>query len=364
VQNIYRVLVINPGSTSTKIGVFNNEVCIFEKTIRHHSSELMKYYRIIDQYDFRKKVILDHLDYEGINISKLDAVCARGGLVRPIEGGTYVVNDSMLEDLKLGYNGNHASNLGGIIAYEIAFNLNIPAYIVDPVVVDEMHDIARYSGVPEIPRKSIFHALNQKAVARRASKTLDKHYKDLNLVVVHMGGGITIGMHQNGKVIDVNNGLHGDGPFSPERAGTVPAGDLVSLCFSGQYYMDEIMKKLVGQGGLMAYLNTNDALEVEERISQGDQEAKEVYDAMAYQIAKEIGSMSTVCHGKVDAIVLTGGLAYGKAFVEMISTRVGWIADVLVYPGENELQALTEGCLRVLRKIEEPKIYTKRSEAE
>jgi len=363
VQKTFRILVINPGSTSTKIGVFNNEVCIFEKTIRHHKTKLTEYYRIIDQYDFRKKVILDHLDYEGISISKLDAVCARGGLVRAIEGGTYVVNEPMLEDLKLGYNGNHASNLGGIIAYEIAFNLNIPAYIVDPVVVDEMHDIARYSGVPEIPRKSIFHALNQKAVARRAARELDKLYEDINLVVVHMGGGITVGMHHHGKVVDVNNGLHGDGPFSPERAGTIPVGDLVSLCFSGQYYMDEVMKKLVGQGGLMAYLNTNDAIEVEQRIAQGDEKAKEIYDAMAYQIAKEVGAMSTVCQGKIDAIVLTGGLAYGKSFVEMISTRINWIADVLVYPGENELQALTEGTLRVLQQIEEPKIYSKRSEA-
>lgn len=361
-QKTFRVLVINPGSTSTKIGVFNNEACIFEKTIRHDAKELTKFYRIIDQYDFRKRVVLDQLDYEGISISKLDAVCARGGLVRPIEGGTYLINEPMLEDLKIGYNGNHASNLGGIIAYEIATGLNIPAYIVDPVVVDEMDDIARYSGVPEIPRKSIFHALNQKAVARKAASHLNASYDDINLIIAHMGGGITIGMHRCGKVIDVNNGLHGDGPFSPERAGTVPAGDLVSLCFSGQYYMDEIMKKLVGQGGLMAYLNTNDALEVEQRISSGDERASKVYNAMAYQIAKEIGSMSTVCRGKIDAIVLTGGLAYGKSFVEMISNRVDWIADVFVFPGENELQALTEGTLRVLRQVEEPKAYSKRSE--
>lgn len=359
-QKIYRILVINPGLTSTKIGVFNNEVCIFEKTICHHTTELSQYFRIIDQYDFRRKVILDHLDYEGISISKLDAVCARGGLVRPIEGGTYIVNESMLEDLKIGYNGSHTSNLGGIIAFEIAYGLNIPAYIVDPVVVDEMHDIARYSGIPEIPRKSIFHALNQKSVARRAANELNKYYKEVNLIVAHMGGGITIGMHHQGKVVDVNNGLHGDGPFSPERAGTVPAGDLVSLCFSGQYYMDEVMKKLVGQGGLIAYLNTNDVIEVERRISRGDEQAKEVYEAMAYQVAKEIGSMSIVCYGKIDAIILTGGLAYGKSLVDMISKRVDWIADVLVYPGENELQALTEGTLRVLREIEKPKIYPKK----
>lgn len=356
-QQTYRLLVINPGSTSTKIGVFTNEKCIFEKTIRHNADEISGYNRIIDQYDLRKKIILEQLDYEGINISKLDAVCGRGGLLKPIEGGTYSVNDAMLRDLREGLSGEHASNLGGILAFEIASGLNIPAFIVDPVVVDELDEIARKSGVPEIPRKSIFHALNQKAVARRTAKDLNRKYEDVNLIVIHMGGGITVGAHHFGKVIDVNNGLHGDGPFSPERAGTVPAGDLVSLCFSGEYYRDEIMRKLVGRGGLMAYLETNDAVEVEKRIDNGDTFARDVYDAMAYQIAKEIGSMSTVLNGKVDAIVFTGGLAYGKSFVELISKRVNWIADVIVYPGENELEALNEGALRVLRKEEEARIY-------
>ncbi len=356
-QSKYRVLVINPGSTSTKIGVFDNDICIFEKSIRHKPEDLKEFMFIIDQYDYRKNIILEELDYEGINISKLHAVCGRGGLLRPIEGGTYEVNEAMIHDLRTGYNGEHASNLGGIIAQEIASGLNIPAYIVDPVVVDELEEVARFSGVPDIPRKSIFHALNQKAVARRAAYDLHRSYDEISLIVTHMGGGITVGGHKHGKVIDVNNGLHGDGPFSPERAGTVPAGDLVSLCFSGQYYRDEIMKKLVGQGGLMAYLQTNDALEVEKRISSGDQSAKQVYEAMAYQIAKEIGSMSAVLQGKVDAIVLTGGLAYGKKFVEMITERVNWIADTVVYPGENELQALNEGVLRVLRQEEKPKVY-------
>ncbi|MFQ3542857.1 butyrate kinase [Halobacillus rhizosphaerae] len=353
----HRILVINPGSTSTKIGVFDNEEAVFEKTIRHKPEEVNQFKRVIDQYEFRKQVILNVLDQEGINISKLSAVCGRGGLLRPIEGGTYEVNQAMLEDLKIGYNGEHASNLGGIIAHEIAKGLNIGAYIVDPVVVDELAEIARVSGVPEIPRKSIFHALNQKAVARRAAQDLHQSYNQSRLIITHMGGGITVGAHAGGKVIDVNNGLHGDGPFSPERAGTVPAGDLVSLCFSGQYYRDEIMKKLVGQGGLMAYLDTNDAREVEKMISHGDKKAKLVFDAMAYQIAKEIGSMSTALEGKVDAIVLTGGLAYGKSFTQEISKRVQWIADVLIYPGENELEALNEGTLRVLNKEEIPKQY-------
>ncbi|WP_226582870.1 butyrate kinase [Halobacillus litoralis] len=352
-----RILVINPGSTSTKIGVFDDQEVVFEKTIRHSGEEINQYKRIIDQYEFRKHVILDELDQEGINISKLSAVCGRGGLLRPIEGGTYEVNEAMLEDLKNGYNGEHASNLGGIIAHEIAKSLNIGAYIVDPVVVDELQELARVSGVPEIPRKSIFHALNQKAVARRAANELQKSYKDARLIVTHMGGGITVGAHIGGRVVDVNNGLHGDGPFSPERAGTVPAGDLVSLCFSGQYYRDEVMKKLVGQGGLMAYLDTNDAREVEQMIAHGDRKAKVVFDAMAYQIAKEIAGMSAVLEGKVDAIVLTGGLAYGRAFVEEISKRIHWIADVLVYPGENELEALNEGTLRVLNNEEIPKQY-------
>ncbi|MCA0982815.1 butyrate kinase [Halobacillus yeomjeoni] len=353
----HRILVINPGSTSTKIGVFDDEDVVLEKTIRHQPDEVNQYKRVIDQYEFRKQVILDVLDQEGINISKLSAVCGRGGLLRPIEGGTYEVNNAMLEDLRNGYNGEHASNLGGIIAHEIAKGLNIGAYIVDPVVVDELHDLARVSGVPEIPRKSIFHALNQKAVARRAAKDLQQSYKESRLIVTHMGGGITVGAHANGRVIDVNNGLHGDGPFSPERAGTVPAGDLVSLCFSGQYYRDEVMKKLVGQGGLMAYLDTNDAREVEKMVEHGDKKAKLVFDAMAYQIAKEIGSMSAVLEGKVDAIALTGGLAYGKGFVEEISKRIHWIADVLVYPGENELEALNEGTLRILNNEEVPKQY-------
>ncbi|OLS40127.1 butyrate kinase [Bacillus sp. MRMR6] len=356
-ENVYRMLIINPGSTSTKIGVFDNDRSILEKNIRHDSEIINSFANIIDQYEFRKSTILETLDNEGINISKLNAVCGRGGLLRPIEGGTYEVNETMISDLRAGFSGQHASNLGGIIAYEIASGLNIPSFIVDPVVVDELEPIARISGFALIERKSIFHALNQKAVARRVAKELGKKYTELNLIVTHMGGGITVGVHKQGKVIDVNNGLHGDGPFSPERAGTVPAGDLVALCYSGQYYRDEVMKKLVGQGGLVGYLGTNDAVQVEKMIKNGDDKAKIVYDAMAYQVAKEIGAASAVLTGKVDAIVLTGGLAYGKGFVKAITDRINWIADVIVQPGENELQALAEGALRVLRGEEEAKEY-------
>ncbi|MRX73148.1 butyrate kinase [Bacillus lacus] len=353
----YRILVINPGSTSTKIGVYDNERSIFEKTLRHDAEKINSYDSIIDQYEFRKQTILETLDQEGMNISKLDAVCGRGGLLRPIEGGTYEVNSTMLQDLRNGYAGQHASNLGGILAYEIASGLNIPSFIVDPVVVDEMEPIAKLSGVPSIERKSIFHALNQKAVARRVAAGFQKKYSELNLIITHMGGGITVGVHKQGRVIDVNNGLHGDGPFSPERAGTVPAGDLVALSYSGEYYREEIMKQLVGQGGLVGYLGTNDAVKVEQMIKAGDEKAKLVFSAMAYQIAKEIGSASTVLKGKVDAIVLTGGLSYGKDFVKDISSYIDWIADVIVYPGENELQALAEGALRVLSGEESAKQY-------
>ncbi|MBU8879314.1 butyrate kinase [Bacillus sp. FJAT-29790] len=353
----HRILVINPGSTSTKIGVFDNEISIFEKTLRHDADVINSFENIIEQYEFRKNVILETLDKEGINISKLSAVCGRGGLLRPIEGGTYAVNDTMLKDLREGFAGQHASNLGGILAYEIATALNIPSFIVDPVVVDELDPIARVSGFSLIERKSIFHALNQKAVARRVAKELGKKYEELNLIITHMGGGITVGAHHKGRVVDVNNGLHGDGPFSPERAGTVPVGDLVSLCYSGSYYREEIMKKLVGQGGLVGYLGTNDAVKVEKMIENGDKEAELVYSAMAYQVAKEIGSASAVLAGKVDAIVITGGLAYGKEFVKEISDRINWIADVIVQPGENELQALAEGALRVLCGEETEKEY-------
>nr|WP_285813571.1 butyrate kinase [Rossellomorea marisflavi] len=366
VQEIkHRILVINPGSTSTKIGVFDEDRSVFEKTIRHETETINQYQTIIDQYEFRKHTILEALDEEGINISKLSAVCGRGGLLKPIEGGTYLVNEEMLRDLREGVSGQHASNLGGILAFEIASGLNIPSYIVDPVVVDELQPLARVSGFSLIERRSIFHALNQKAVARRVAKQLGKKYEELNLIITHMGGGITVGVHHLGKVIDVNNGLHGDGPFSPERAGTVPAGDLVDLCFSGDYYREEIMKKLVGQGGLVGYLGTSDAVKVEKMIEHGDEKARHVYDAMAYQIAKEIGAASAVLSGKVDAIILTGGLAYGKGFVKAISKRINWIADVIIQPGENELQALAEGALRVLKSEEEYKEYpgTSKSEA-
>ncbi|MGF7060529.1 butyrate kinase [Brassicibacter mesophilus] len=354
---VFRILAINPGSTSTKIAIYDNEKLVFEETLRHSAEELSQYSTVFEQYEFRKNIILEILNEKGINVTKLSAVVGRGGLLKPISGGTYEVNDVMLEDLKTGVLGEHASNLGGVIAYEIASHLNIPSYIVDPVVVDEMEDIARISGMPEIERKSIFHALNQKAVARRAANDLGKKYEEVNFLVAHLGGGISVGAHKQGRVIDVNNALDGEGPFSPERSGSLPVGDLTKLCFSGKYSLNDLKKMIKGNGGLVAYLNTNDAREVGKMIDNGDEKAELVYKAMAYQVAKEIGSQAVVLEGKVDAIILTGGIAYDKRFIEWIKERVSFISDVIVYPGEDELIALAEGGLRVLRKEESAKQY-------
>jgi butyrate kinase len=302
-------------------------------------------------------VILDTLNEQGINLTKLNAVVGRGGLLKPIQGGTYAVDDNMLADLKVGVLGEHASNLGGILAFEIASKLNIPSFIVDPVVVDEMQDVARVSGMPELDRKSIFHALNQKAVARRAAAEAGKKYEEMNFVVAHLGGGISVGAHRKGAVVDVNNALDGEGPFSPERSGGLPVGDLAKLCFSGKYTLDEIKKMIKGKGGLVAYLGTNDGREVVKMIESGDKNAELVYKAMAYQVAKEIGSCAAVLKGDIDGIILTGGLAYDKMLVKWISDSVEFISKVIVYPGEDEMTALAEGGLRVLMGEEEAKRY-------
>lgn len=352
-----RVLAINPGSTSTKIAVFDNEEQIFEKTLRHSTDEICKYEKIADQFEFRKAVIEEALAEGGIEIKSLSAVVGRGGLLKPIAGGTYKVSPEMMEDLRVGVLGEHASNLGGLIANEIAVAAGVEAFIVDPVVVDEMNDVARISGMPEIDRKSIFHALNQKAVARRAAAEMGKRYDDVNVVVAHLGGGVSVGAHEKGRVIDVNNALDGEGPFSPERAGGLPVGDVVKLCFSGKVTLDEMKKKIKGNGGLVAYLGTNDARDVEKMIEEGNEKAKVIYEAMAYQTAKEIGACAAVLKGDVDAVVLTGGIAYSKFITSYISERVSFIAPVKVYPGEDEMIALAEGGLRVLRGEEAAKTY-------
>ncbi|NRW47894.1 butyrate kinase [Clostridium beijerinckii] len=263
----------------------------------------------------------------------------------------------MVEDLKVGVQGPHASNLGGIIAKSIGDELNIPSFIVDPVVTDELADVARLSGVPELPRKSKFHALNQKAVAKRYGKESGQGYENLNLVVVHMGGGVSVGAHNHGKVVDVNNALDGDGPFSPERAGSVPIGDLVKMCFSGKYSEAEVYGKVVGKGGFVGYLNTNDVKGVIDKMEEGDKECGSIYKAFVYQISKAIGEMSVVLEGKVDQIIFTGGIAYSPTLVPDLKAKVEWIAPVTVYPGEDELLALAQGAIRVLDGEEQAKVY-------
>jgi len=353
----YRILVINPGSTSTKVAMFSNEQLLFDKKIEHNIKKLSNSNKIIDQYHFRQDIILNFLKEKGIDLSTLNAVVGRGGLLKPIASGTYRVNKKMLEDLRKGVSGEHASNLGGILAYGIAENLFIPAYIVDPVVIYEMKPVARISGMPEIPRISIFHALNQKAVSRKAALDLGKKYEKVNFIVVHLGGGISVGIHCKGKVVDVNNALNGEGPFTPERSGGIPAGGLVNLCFSGKFTKDEIIKKIKSKGGLVAYLNTNDVREVVKMIKQGDKKAKLILEAMAYQVAKEIGAAATVLKGQIDAIILTGGIAYANEFINLIKDRISFLSLVMVYPGEEEMLALCEGALRVLRGEEVEKIY-------
>jgi len=303
------------------------------------------------------EIILRVLREKMIDLTQVKAIVGRGGLIRPIEGGTYIVNDEMVADLKKGIMGDHPSNCGGLIAYAISKSLGCEAFIVDPVVVDEMMPIAKISGMPLIQRKSIFHALNQKAVAREIATRLKKSYSAINIIIAHLGGGITVGCHSKGRVIDVNNGLDGDGPFSPERSGTVPIGDLIKVCFSGEYTLPEMKKLVKGHGGMVAYLGTHDMRIVEEQIDNGNQKAHLVYEAMAYQIAKEIGAQSTVVNGKVDAIVLTGGMAKSTRFPDLIKQRVEFIAPVFLLPGEREMNALAFGALRILNKEEEVKTY-------
>ena len=354
---MYKLLIINPGSTSTKIGVFEDENLLFEETLRHSTEEIAQYATIADQKDFRKNIIINLLKEKNFDINSLGMVVGRGGMLKPIPGGTYPVSDALLEDLKIGKQGQHASNLGGILAREIGDEIGAPSFIVDPVVVDELQPLARYSGVPELPRTSVFHALNQKAVAKRYAKEIGKKYEDLNLIVVHMGGGVSVGAHKNGKVIDVFNALDGDGAFSPERAGAVPAGALVKMCFSGKYTEAEVYKKLVGNGGFNAYFGSNDARVVENAANEGDEKAIELYNAFIYQVCKNIGSQAAVLEGKVDQIVVTGGIAYSKLVIAEFTRRIGWIAPLTVYPGEDELLALAQGALRVLNGEEKAMEY-------
>ena len=356
---MYRILVINPGSTSTKLAIFEDDKEVLRDTIRHSAEELAPFEKITDQYEFRKRVIMEFLKKAGYEIKDFDAIVGRGGLVRPIPSGTYEVDDLMLSELREGKYGEHASNLGALIANELANEAGVKAYIVDPVVVDEMMSIAKYSGHPDFTRKSIFHALNQKAMARKVAKELGKRYDQVNAIVAHMGGGISIGAHRRGKVVDVNNALDGDGPFTPERSGTLPMTQLIDLCYSGKYTLDEVKKLIKGKGGLVAYLGTNNALEVQKKAESGDGYAALVYKALAHQVGKWIGKMAAALDFNVDAIVLTGGLAYdSENLVKWIKEMVSFIAPVYVYPGGDEERALAEGVLRVLRGEEKAKRYS------
>jgi len=349
------VLTINPGSTSTKVALFENEENIKQKSLSHSPEEIGRFERISDQYDYRKEIILDWLESEGVKAQELKAVIGRGGTLKPMPSGTYKVTEAMLVDLKIGIQSQHASNLGGVIAKAIAEPEGIEAFIVDPVAVDEFEEIARISGIPEIKRTSLIHALNIKAVAYRLAEEKKANLEEMNLVVAHMGGGISVVPLTGNRIIDAN-GANDMGPFSPERTAGLPVGDLVKMCFSGKYTYEEMKKKLVGKGGLVAYLATNDARQVEKMIADGNENAKLVYDAMAYQISKEIGASAAVLGGKVDYIVLTGGLAYSKKLTDYIEKHVSFIAPVLVKAGEDEMWALNQGYLRVLSG-ERIKIY-------
>lgn len=355
---MYKLLIINPGSTSTKIAVFHDKEQVFKKNIKHSTEEVSKFEKIADQFEFRKDVIMNELKAEGIDLTGLTAVVGRGGLLHPLTSGVYEVNAAMIRDLNEAANGEHACNLGGLIANSIAKEFGVKAYIADPVVVDEMDDVARYSGHPLFPRKSIFHALNQKIIARTHAKAVNKKYEDLNLIGIHLGGGISVAAHKKGRVVDVNNALNGDGPFTPERSGVLPSGPLMNACFSGKYTKKDIDLMLKGQGGFVAYLGTNDALTVEKEVRAGNKEWEKVYRAMAYQIAKEVGGLAASAFSMdVDGIFVTGGMAYDKLFCSILNDHLHKIAPVYVYPGEDEMAALAINGVMVLDGEVEAKMY-------
>lgn len=350
-----KILVINPGSTSTKIAVYEDKTPRLVHAIRHSVEDLSLYPRIIDQFEFRKQLVLQALEEHGIPF-EFDAIIGRGGLLKPIPGGVYEVNDAMLDDIVHAIR-SHACNLGCLIAHELAVLLpGCRAFIADPGVVDELDDVARITGSPQMPRITIWHALNQRAIARRyaAERTAahpDKpvRYEDLNLIVCHLGGGISVGVHRKGRAVDVPNALDGSGPFSPERAGTLPAGQLIDFCHSGKFTKEELKRRISGKAGLAAHLGTTDIPSIEKRIAAGDEHARLVLDAMIYGVAKEIGAAAVVLYGKVDAILLTGGMAHSEYIVSRLRNRIAFLAPVHVYPGEDEMEALALNALGALR---------------
>ena len=357
---MHRILAINPGSTSTKFAVYFDSECVLNKTIRHSFDDLFHYETIIDQFDFRKGLIIDALVDEGIDVDSLKFIIGRGGLTYPVESGIYKVNNLMLQHLRQGVMGQHASNLGPLLADYIALQIpDAQAFMADPVVTDELEDVARVSGHTLFERRSIFHALNQKAKARSHALKSGKKYEEMNLVVVHLGGGISIGAHKKGRVIDVNNALNGEGPFSPERSGSLPTGQLIEICFSGKYTKSEVDRMVVGEGGFVSFLGTNCAQEVEHLAASGHEKSRFYQDALFYQVAKSIGEMAVVLEGKVHGIIRTGGMAHNKTLGFYMNQKVGFIAPIFIYPGEDELEALAMNALLVARGEVVPKEYKK-----
>ncbi len=348
------ILAINPGATSTKIAVYRSNKFIFLKTIRHADKELEKYSRTADQLEFRMDLVLKEVVENHIPMEEVAAIIARGGLIHPIESGVYEVNRQMLEDLEAGVMGDHASNLGGLIAHRLLDRFpQARAFIADPVVVDELQDVARIAGHPEFSRISIFHALNQKSTARTYAHSRGMKYEELNLIIAHLGSGISVGAHKKGRVIDVNNALDGDGPFGPERSGTLPTGALVRYCFESGKSREEVLRMLAGEGGLFAFVGNKDCQQLERRAREGEADARMIQDAMAYQISKEIGAMAAVLGGEVHAIIITGGIAHNPDLTSYIKERVGFIAPVFIYPGEDEMKALAlNGSMLLSGKIE------------
>lgn len=353
----FKILSINPGATSTKVALYEDKTPLIVENLRHSPEELKSYTKTLDQLDYRKSIVLKFLQRNNFKVTDLSAVVGRGGPFKPLASGTYRVNQRMLSDIRSGkVQADHVSNLGALIAKELTRDTDIPAFIVDPVSVDEFPPIARISGMPELERKSLSHALNIKMVARKAASELNKKYEELNLIIVHLGSGISVSSHLKGQMIDVNNANDG-GPFSPQRCGNLPVTGLAKLCLSGKYTYEQMYDKITKKGGLLAYLGTDNVEEIEKRMDSGDEKAKLIYEAMAYQIAKEIGAMATTLCGHVDAIVLTGGIAHSKRLVKMIKERVEFISKILVFPGEDEMEALTLGALRILRGEEKEKEY-------
>ncbi len=353
-----KILVINPGSTSTKMAVYEDEKPVLLRNITHSAKDLAHYGDVTEQQDFRRQLVLDELRQTGIPV-EFDAVIGRGGLVKPLSGGVYEINQRMIDDTRFGcVMHNHACNLGCLIAHEIAATIpGCRSFIADPGVVDELSPMARISGSPLMPRIAIWHALNQRAIARRYARGIGKEYEDLNLIICHLGGGISVAAHDHGKAIDTNNALDGEGPFSPERAGSLPAADLIRLCFSGKYNEKQLLKRIAGKAGLNAHLGTNDMREIMERIKQGDEHARLIVDAMLYHVAKHIAAESAVLCGNVDAILLTGGMAHSEYVISELRKRIGFLAPVYTFPGEDEMEALALNALAVLQGKREAKVY-------